>query len=385
VTTTEYRLAAILLRLVGWLAGFLPYRPERVVIASPRSTRLEGNLAAIHAAIRELRPGVRPILLLEPYGYGVRAKLRYLGRVIRGTVHLRTAGLVVVDNAWLPVHVGPHPASTTVVQVWHAVGALKRFGADTTTGLREPERTFLHRYYDAVVCSGESDRAPWSKALRTPIERVLPLGSARTDAFFDPAAMTAARERTLTRYPALGGHTVVLCAPTFRGRGRDRTATTVLDAAALRAALPPDHLLVLKAHPNLDPRLTPTAGFDLVADHRLDINELFAATDILVTDYSSSVFEWALLRRPLVLLVGDLETYEADPGLYLDYRTDMIGTQVVDTAGVAEAILTRRFDLSGYEAFIARHLSASDGQASRRFVERFVPSRDARDAARIRT
>ena len=56
---------------------------------------------------------------------------------------------------------------------------------------------------------------------------------------------------------------------------------------------------------------------------------------MLVTDYSSSIFEWALLRRPLVLVVDDLEAYERDPGLYLDYRTEMIGTQVADTDGVA--------------------------------------------------
>ena len=60
-----------------------------------------------------------------------------------------------------------------------------------------------------------------------------------------------------------------------------------------------------------------------------------AAADVLVTDYSSSIYEWALLRRPLVLLVDDLEAYERDPGLYLDYRTEMIGVQVRDTAGVA--------------------------------------------------
>ena len=58
------------------------------------------------------------------------------------------------------------------------------------------------------------------------------------------------------------------------------------------------------------------------------MNDWLALADVLVTDYSSSIFEWALLRRPLVLLVDDLEAYERDPGLYLDYRTDMIGTQV---------------------------------------------------------
>ena len=99
-------------------------------------------------------------------------------------------------------------------------------------------------------------------------------------------------------------------------------------------------MLVLKTHPNLDPAATPTAGYDVVADPAAEINELLAATDILITDYSSSVVEFALLRRPIVLLVGDLADYERDPGLYLDYRTEMIGTQVTDTDGVIDAIAT---------------------------------------------
>ena len=148
-----------------------------------------------------------------------------------------------------------------------------------------------------------------------------------------------------------------------------------MDAPRLRAALPADHALVLKTHPNLAPEATATAGYDVVADPTGDINDLLALADILITDYSSSIVEFALLGRPIILLVGDLATYEVDPGLYLDYRTEMIGTQVVDTDGIIDAIATGRFDLSGYPAFIERQLGASRGGASSRFVDHFLDGR----------
>jgi teichoic acid ribitol-phosphate primase len=270
------------------------------------------------------------------------------------------------------VHVAPHRRGTTVVQVWHAAGALKRFGADTAGGLAEPERTFLHRYYDYAIVPGEGGREAWSRALRTPVERVLPLGTARTDAFFDPVALHAARARLLAAHPVLAGRRVVLYAPTFRGRGRAKHGTGALDGERLRRRLPSDVALVLKPHPNLDPATQPAAGFDVVADRGSDMNDWLALADVFVTDYSSSIFEWALLRRPLVLLVNDLEAYERDPGLYLDYRTDMIGTQVRDTDGVVDAVLAAKVDAKAYDAFIARHLDACDGHASARFVERFL-------------
>ena len=129
---------------------------------------------------------------------------------------------------------------------------------------------------------------------------------------------------------------------------------------------------MLKTHPNVDPALTPHDGFDVVADHVAEINDWLALADILITDYSSSINEYAILRRPIILLVGDLEAYERDPGLYLDYRTEMIGTQVVDTAGVMAAILGRRFDPAPYDAYIARHTGLADGHASDRFVTHFL-------------
>jgi CDP-ribitol ribitolphosphotransferase len=372
MTRLEYRLARAFLLLVRLIAARLPTHPERVVLATARVSELDGNLLYIHRALRASRPDVDVVLLLEPYSYGLRGKLAYLARLIRGMYHLQTSGLFVVDNAYLPIHVAPHRPMTTVVQVWHAAGALKRFGLDTAAPLTEPERTFLHRYYDAVVVGGEWTRAPYAAALRTPIERVLALGSPRTDFFFDETAMAAARARVLRAHPTLEGRRIVLYAPTFRGRGEGKRAAPGMDAVKLRASLPADHALVLKTHPNLDPAATPTDGYDVIADPIQDINDLLALADILITDYSSSIVEFALLRRPIILLVGDLAEYEIDPGLYLDYRTEMIGTQVTDTDGIIEAITTGAFDLSGYDAFIERQLGASGGGASGRFVERFL-------------
>jgi CDP-glycerol glycerophosphotransferase (TagB/SpsB family) len=368
----EYLVASLGLRVLGGLFGLLPARPRRVVLASPRKRVLDGNLLFAYRAIRALRPEWDCVLLLEPYGYGIAAKIAYALRMVRAMYHLRTAAVVIVDNAYLPIHVAPHPSRTTVVQVWHAAGALKRFGLDTEPQPRDSERTFLHRHYDWVVASGEQSREPWSRALRTPLDRVVALGSPRTDLFFDEAALAEARLRILARYQALSGRRVITYAPTFRGRGRGKRPAGGLDAGTLRAGLAPSDILVLKSHPNLDARLVDTSGFEVTIDPAEDMNDVLAATDILVTDYSSSIFEWALLRRPLVLLVPDLEDYERQPGLYLDYRAEMIGTQVVDTSGVLDAIVAGRFDLAAYEPFIARHVGASDGRASVRLVERFL-------------
>lgn len=370
MTRAEYQLSAVVLRIIAWFARLWPIR-RRVVIATARLPRLEGNLAFLHAAIRRRYPSMPCILLLEPYGYGLAARLAYLLRVARGMWYVQTSRLVIVDNAYLPIHVARHRAGTVVVQVWHAVGALKRFGADTVIPLGEPEQTFLHRNYDLVVSAGEASREPYSRALRTPVSAVLGLGTPRTDFFFDPVALDLARSRVLTRYPLLAGRRVVTYAPTFRGRGKRRWSPLDLDATTLRAALPDSDVLVVKHHPNLPLGRGPTAGFDVVIDPGEEMNDVLAATDVLITDFSSSIFEFALLRRPMILLVADLDEYERDPGLYVDYRSEMIGCMATNTGDVLRALLEPP-RLDGYDAFIARHLGACDGSASDRIAERLL-------------
>ena len=369
----EYALASRLLRLLGWIFGRLPMVPDRVVLASPRISRLEGNLAFIHAELRARNPALRPVVLLDTYGYGLRAKAAYLLRTIRGMYYLRTSPLVVIDNAYLPVHVAPHGRATRVVQVWHAVSAVKRFGLDTVEPPAEPERTFLHRYYDEVVVSSERVRATYAAALRTPIDRVLALGTPRTDFFFDQAAMEAARRRLLAAHPMLAGRTGRALRPDVaRSRQPEGVGRSPGPRPSARAVACPITPSCSRPIPTSIRRRCPTDGYDVVLDPRDEINDMLALTDILITDYSSAIFEFALLRRPIVLLTGDLADYARDPGVCLDFATEMIGTQVIDTDAAAAAILEGRFDLSGYDAFIERHLGACDGRASARFVDRFV-------------
>ena len=316
VSRLEYLLASALLRIVGLLSSIRPVDPDRVVLATARVPTLDGNLAYVHAAMRAMHPERRYTLLLEPYSYGLRGRLAYLARLVRGMYHLRTAGLFIVDNAYLPIHVAPHRPGTTVVQLWHAVGALKRFGVDTATPLAEPERTFLHRYYDYVVVPAEGTRAPVRRGAadagraraRRWVRRGRTSSSTRT-------AMQAARERLLAAHPGPGrsdGRAVRADLPRARPRqvrgrrprrgpapGAPCRPTTRWSSRPTRTSTRP-------------PRRA--TGYDVVAPPASEMNDWLALADVLVTDYSSSIFEYALLRRPLVLFVPDLDGVRGRPG-----------------------------------------------------------------------
>ncbi len=365
----DYYLSAAVLRAFYLLCTLFPVRANKVVFASARAEKLEGNLKFIHDKLVEKRPNTRVVLLLDRYSYDFRGKVAYFLKLLRATYHLATARTFFVDNAYLPVHVGPHRACTTVIQVWHAGGALKKFGLDTSPPNRAVENRFIHKHYDYVIVGSDAAVAPFSSALRTPAGHVLPLGIARTDFFFDDAAMAAAAARVHAAFPQLAGRTVVLYAPTFRGYSDEKRPYQGLDAKLLRERLGEGFALVHKTHPVFSTELVDQSGYDAVVGAEFDVNELFCVTDVFITDYSSSIFEYALMRKPLVLLVDDLDTYSQDPGFYLDFERDMIGEIARTSEEVADIVGRGEYDLSRYDAFVATHCANDDGLASERIVD----------------
>ena len=88
----EYVLAALVLRTWYLICTLLPIRADKVVLASARSERLEGNLLAVRDELVRTRPEAHIVLLLDRYSYSFAGKVRYLWRLIAGATTSRPRG-----------------------------------------------------------------------------------------------------------------------------------------------------------------------------------------------------------------------------------------------------------------------------------------------------
>ena len=169
---------------------------------------------------------------------------------------------------------------------------------------------------------------------------------------------------------------MILYAPTFRGqRVTEARFPTDLDLALLQARLGDDHVVLVRSHPLVQEDARPGAslgGFAIdVSDHP-DVNELLLVSDVLVTDYSSVIFEYALLGRPMLFFAPDLDAYERERGFYTDYRSWVPGPVLETTEGVADALRAGSFDLERVRAFREASFEVADGHATERFIEGIV-------------
>jgi teichoic acid ribitol-phosphate primase len=371
----------LLVRVSFAISRHLRHR-RRVLLATSHADAIGGNLAAIRDDLAARHPAVPVVVLAHAPARGLRGRLAAAWQSVAAAHYLATSRVVVVDDYFFPIYVIRPRPGTTIIQTWHACGAFKKvgyslldksFGVDATLA----RRVRIHSNYDVCLVASQAAAPHYAEAFRQPLERfVSRLGIPRTDVLFGDERLERIRVEVRRRYALAPGRRVVLYAPTFRGDSiTDARATDDLDLGLLRSVLGDDHVLLVRLHPFVRAR-TPIgpelAGFAIdVSDHP-DINELMLVSDVLVTDYSSAIFEFALLGRPMVFFAPDYEAYERERGFYFDYRTGVPGPIVETTADLAAYLREGRFDLERVERFRAASFDVADGRSSERVTDALI-------------
>ena len=383
----------VTLRILAVRSGFavgriFPIR-RRVVLATSHANRLGGNLAFIRDELARRTPAEQVVVLAFRHRPGVRGRVAALWHAMRSGFHLATARAFIVDDYFFAMYV-IHPRPGTVrVQVWHAAGAFKKFGysvLDRSFGADQAlvEQVPIHANYDLCLVSAAAIAPHYAEAFRLPLDRFTSrVGIPRTDLFADVTRRARVEADVRRRYGIPDGRRVVLYAPTFRGdsvlAARD---DALLDLHRLAAVIGDDHVVLMRLHPFVRGRATvgaDLAGFAIDVTGHPDINELMLVSDVLVSDYSSAIFEFALLGRPIAFLAPDHVAYVGERGFYLDFPADLPGPVFETTAALADHLRAGTFDTARVEAFARASFDLADGRASERFVDLVVrPALDGR-------
>ncbi|MFW6640081.1 bifunctional glycosyltransferase/CDP-glycerol:glycerophosphate glycerophosphotransferase [Nocardiopsis algeriensis] len=286
----------------------------------------------------------------------------------------------VVSNSHLPVWFAKRDGQK-VVQTWHG-SMLKRIGFDIE------DVHFGNRDYHERLAkeTGQWDYlispSPWA----TPILRsafryegeILETGYPRNDIFHAPNR-DALADRVRARLGLPEGKKVLLYAPTWRddkfySPGKYKLDLR-LDIQRLYDALGDEYVLMVRRHPNIVDRV-PVIGEDFVFEVSAypEIQELFLVTDVLVTDYSSLMFDYANTGRPMLFFTYDLEDYRDKlRGFYFDFEETAPGPLLRSSDEIIESIRgieeVHASYKTRYEAFVDQFCPLDDGKAAARVVE----------------
>ncbi len=371
----------VVVRVAFGIARHLPLR-SRVLLATSHSATLAGNLVSIRDDLTRRYPGVPIVVTARRPARGVRGRIAALGQATAAGYYLATSRVCVVDDYFFPIYVIHPRAGTTIIQTWHACGAFKKVGyslLDKSFGADEEltQRVPIHSNYDVCLVASEASAVHYAEAFRQPPDRFeWRLGIPRTDVFFGEERLARTREEVRRRYGLTEDRRVILYAPTFRGDTIIYArATDDLDVGLLRSVLGEDHVLLIRLHPFVRSRTTigpDLAGFAIDVSDYPDINELMLVSDVLVTDYSSAIFEFALLDKPMVFFAPDYEAYEQERGFYFDYRSGVPGPIFETTEALAAFLRAGVFDLDQVRRFREASFYVADGGSATRVTDRLI-------------
>jgi CDP-ribitol ribitolphosphotransferase len=278
----------------------------------------------------------------------------YCWFLVRSLYHIATASVAVTDTYSIQLCVLPPKKGLTVVQIWHAVGAVKKFSyqcLDTANGHSSAiaRQMCMHKNYDYILCTSEATRSVYVEAFHTPREKILVLGMPRVD--YIQRTAPGLRRRFLKERPDLRGKKLLLYLPTFR-EGVDEGTERLLHAAAGRY----DIALLVKPHPlstfHVPRGNQPGAGWSTY--------DLMKVCDGIITDYSASSLEASLLHKPVYFYLFDYESYKYNQGLNIDPSLEMPSAVSVEAGPLMDKIQTGRYDLSALERFRSKYIQTAD-------------------------
>ncbi len=356
----------------------LPRRGRLVVFTSDSRATLGGNLELVHDRMieRGLHRKMRLRTILKP---SVRSRRSTLDR-LRLVWLLARADVILLDDYQPAIYqLEPHPA-VRIIQLWHAWGAFKTVGYSRIGKPGGPNPfSKVHKNYTFATVSSELEVPFYAEAFGIPEASAIPTGTPRMDQFLDPDHQAAGRERAHAAYPIARGHEVILFAPTFRGDSAKRADYPIemLDLEALHAvAVERDAIVILKLHPFVQRTLEirPALADRLVdaSAAPLDVNDLLLISDLLVTDYSSLVFESAALGLPMLFFAFDLDEYVATRDFYEPFTSFAPGRIVRTFAEMLDAIRAQDFEAHKVAPFAAAHLPPRGGSAADRIIDQLI-------------
>ena len=356
-----------IMKIIYAVLKLLPVK-DKITFISRQGDRASLDFRMLAKEIKREHPEYETVMLCRMLRSGIFAKLSYCFHMIRQMYHMATSKALILDSYCIAASVLTHRRSLLVIQMWHSVGTMKKFGYSI---LDRPEGSSskiaklmkMHRGYSYVLCAGEGYRAHLAEGFDIPEDRIVIYPLPRVELLQDEEYIKEKRAEIFAGYPELDtsvtGKKNIVYVPTFRKEDDedfDRAVNSLADSLDSS-----EYTLVVKAHPlaGYHGQKFDTRGRFLTCDEFTSMDLLLIA-DAVVSDYSCIIYEAAVLMKPLYFYTYDYDSYMSTRDIYMDYEKEIPGPMAGDAGSLAKAIS----EMDGYDyvklsAFLKKYVSVT--------------------------
>ena len=281
-----------------------------------------------------------------------------------------------MDNVFLPFSSIKVKKDTRLVQLWHGTGAIKKFGLECEKGWIKNLGIATNNNTTHFIVGSSWMKEIYKTAFGAKEDKIFNIGCPRTDIFFNKYILQEKRNEFFKSYPELSKKKLILYAPTFRDNDNNTSQGKMmhLDIKKLLSKLNDNYVLGIRLHPHLANKVNlnkyfPESYQSKVFDFSLydKLNTLLICSDILITDYSSIIYEYSLLEKPMIFYCYDLDKFEkSGRGFYGNYKSLVPGPIAFKTEEIVDIITNGIAASQSNDKFLSTYLENCDGNATKR-------------------
>lgn len=243
--------------------------------------------------------------------------------------YIATSKVVVLDGYNIPISIFKHKEETKIIQMWHALGLIKKIKRSTLC---------IPGNYDYVFTSGKASRPFFAEAFNCLEEEIDIMSLPRVEAIQSKSRNMEMVQKIKERYPELTSDRTILYAPTLH-KGEDMTDRV---ERMIYAADTSEYNLIIKVHQQAQITIEKYYPMNVVVDTEFEAIDMLSIADYVITDYSAFAFEAALKGLPIYFYAYDIDFYRENELLCLDYENEMPGPIFRKVADIIDEIESER-------------------------------------------
>jgi len=351
----------IFLNIVYFFIKLFPIR-NKIAFISRQSNKPNIDFELLG---NKLEKNYKVVYLCKKLEKGVFNKIKYFFHMFKQMYHISTSKVVVLDSYCIPVGILKHKKGVKIVQMWHALGAFKKFGKsildkdESNANVGEvkgisandlSEIMGMHKNYDYIFSSSEESCIGFSEAFGYPRNKFKIYPLPRLDLIVNKDNQEKVKKKIYSKYKQLKNKENILYCPTFRKDDSDIDHIKEL----INKIDYKKYNLILKLHP-----LTKLEVNDdrVVYDKSFNTYEMAFVSDYIITDYSAVIYEVSQLKKPIFIYAYDRDTYINKRDFYLNFDKDMPGEIFTDIDKLLDKINNKDYSLSKIDRFNSRYVN----------------------------
>lgn len=356
------RIMRIILSLIYAAFKFIPVDKRKIIFLSRQSNELTLDFRLLKDELEKQDRNIKIVVVCCRVDDRKKGMSRFAIAIVRSMYHLATSSVCVIDSFWPAVSMLKHKKSLTVLQMWHALGAVKKFGYQTLEkesgrDRRIAEAMSMHRNYDYVIAGGTEWNKYYCEAFNITEDRILNTGLPRIDYLLKTEKIN--RAHILKKYPQFAEKPVILYAPTFRRNGSG-SGEELLDMFDYNK-----YSIVVKNHPNQPLAFT---NDNIYYCPEFTAIEMLSVCEYVITDYSAISLEAAILRKKTLYYLYDYDEYKAQNGLNVDPLQSMPECSCQKAEQIVNIINNGNYNMKELEAYRSKYLPAEMGRSAEKLA-----------------